>query len=329
MLNKVDATSIIPISKITPVLAVDPVGTLIQSLGDRTAQFVKGQAYTAQVLSQTDDGTYIVKVEVGGGFKDTLIKMDLGKWDAGLAAKPGQTLLLRYLHDSPAPTFLSLSTVSSASANTAEISPTAQLIGNILSQADSEGVPTRFEASAVVTHAPSTAQIVAHDLKYAVKTSGLFYESHLHDLVQNNQTLSAIRLEPQNQVSPPLTSLIAQQLAVLENQHFSWQGQIWPGQKMDWDVYLQKNAVDDNHGQFLEQQGILENRPISSEMTLHLPNLGKVTAKLSLADGRMRIDILAEQAQTLSALKDQRQGLAKAIEKNGQLLEALTIVHHE
>lgn len=329
MLNKVDATSIIPISKIPPVLAVDPVGTLIQSLGDRAAQFVKGQAYTAQVLSQTDDGTYIVKVEVGGGFKDTLIKMDLGKWDAGLAAKPGQTLLLRYLHDSPAPTFLSLSTVSSASANTAEISPTAQLIGNILSQADSEGVQTRFEASAVVTHTPSTAQIVAHDLKHAVKSSGLFYESHLHDLVQNNQTLSAIRQEPQNQINPPLTSLMAQQLAILENQHLSWQGQVWPGQKMDWDVYLHQDAAEDNQQHFLGQQIAIENKSISSEMTLHFPNLGKVTARLSLADGRMRIGFFAEQTQTLAALKGGKQTLAKAIEKNGQQLDALTIAHHE
>ncbi len=329
MLNKVDTASIIPISKITPVLAVDPVGTLIQSLGDRAAQFVKGQAYSAQVLSQAGDGTYTVKVEVGGSFKDTLIKMDLGKGDTGLAAKPGQTLLLRYLHANPTPTFLSLSTASNAAVSTADISPTAKLIGNILNQADSEGLPTRFEASAVVTHAPNNAQIVAHDLKYAVSSSGLFYESHLHDLMQSNQALTTIRQEPQNQVNPPLTGLMAQQLAILENQHLSWQGLVWPGQKMDWDVYLHKNVDENNQQQFLGQQETIENRPISSEMTLHLPNLGKVTARLSLADGRMRIGILAEQAQTLNALKDQRQGLAKAIEKNGQLLDALTIAHHE
>jgi Flagellar hook-length control protein FliK len=333
MLNKVDTASITPISKITPVLAVEPVATLIQSLGDRAAQFVKGQAYTAQVLSQAGDGTYTVKVEVDGGFKDTLIKMDLGKWDTGLAAKPGQTLLLRYLHDNPAPTFLSLSTASSVAVNTAEISPTAQLIGNILSQADSEGLPTRFEANAVVTHAPNNAQIVAHDLKHAIKSSGLFYESHLHDLVQNNQTLAAIRQEPQNQANPPLTNLMAQQLAILENQHLSWQGQVWPGQKMDWDVYLYQDTAEDatehNRQHFLGQQEAIENRPISSEMTLHLPNLDKVTARLSLAYGRMRIGLLAEQTQTLVALKDSRQALAKAIEKNGQQLDALTVSHHE
>ena len=329
MLNKVDTASVIPISRITPVLAVDPVGTLIQSLGDRAAQFVKGQAYSAQVLSQAGDGTYTVKVEVGASFKDALIKMDLGKGDAGLAAKSGQTLLLRYLGANPTPTFLSLSTMSNAAVNTADISPTAKLIGSILNQANSEGLPMRFEANAVVTYAPNNAHIVAHDLKHAVSSSGLFYESHLNDLVQSKQALAAIRQEPQNQVNPALAGLMAQQLAILENQHLSWQGQVWPGQKMDWDVYLHKNADENNQQQFYGQQEAIENRPISSEMTLHLPNLGKVTAKLSLADGRMRIGILAEQAQTLGALKDHRQTLAKAIEKNGQQLDVLTVSHHE
>ena len=328
MLNKVDIASVIPISKITPVLAVEPVATLIQSLGDRATQFVKGQEYHAQVLSKVGDGTYLVKVEVDGALKDTLIKLELGKSSGEMATKTGQTLLLRYLHDSPSPTFLSLSTVSSAAVDVAEFSPTAKFIGNILSQANIEGIPARFETNAIVTHAPNNAQILAHDLKHALKTSGLFYESHLHNLVQNNQTLTAIKQEPQNQVNPPLTSLMVQQLAILENQHISWQGQVWPGQKMDLDVYLHKDTVSDDQ-QRLSKQDNVENRPIFSEMTLNLPSLGKVTAKISLADGRMRVGLIAEQAQALSVMNVQKKALAKALERNGQQLDALTISNHE
>ena len=88
----------------------------------------------------------------------------------------------------------------------------------------------------------------------------------------------------------------------------------------------QKEADNSQHAC---QQQSAEDRPIASEMTLHLPHLGKVTARLSIIDGRMRIGILAEQTQTIDALESQKLSLAKAIEKNGQQLDRLTISHHE
>jgi hypothetical protein len=329
MLNKVDTAGINPVSKVSPVLAVEPVDSLIQSLNDKAEQFVKGQEYQAQVLSKLGDSTYTVKVKLENELKDTLIKIDLGKSAIGLAAKPGQTLVLRYLHASPVPTFLSLSTANSSVVSTTEISETAKLITNILNQASNEGVTSRYEASAIVTQLPNNAQNLAHDLKHALKNSGLFYESHLNNLVNNNHTLSAIRQEPQNQANVQLTSLVSQQLTTLENQHISWQGQVWPGQKMDLDVYFKKDTDETKQQQFVAQQEAVENRPIYSEMTLHLPSLGKVTAKLSLADGRMRIGLHAEQGQAISMLKDHKQALAKSIEKNGQQLDALTVSYHE
>ncbi len=328
ILNKPDSlgnrASINPVSRITPVLAVDSIASVTQELGDRATQLVKGQEYFAQVLSKVSDGTYNVKVD-GTGFKDIVLKMDLGS-----AAQAGQTLLLRYMHASPAPTFLLLPSPSNEAGSAAEISPAAQLIGHFLKQADSEGVPTRFEAASIVTHTPGNAQIVAHDLKQAVSSSGLFYESHLSDLVQGNQTLTAIRQEPQNQTNSALAGLMSQQLAILENQRMAWHGEIWPGQLMNWDVYLQQNnAASDGSQQSSYAQQTGEDRPIASEMTLHLPHLGKVSARLSIIDGRMRIGISAEQVHTLDILKSQWQSLAQAIEKNGQQLDRLTITPHE
>lgn len=324
MLNKPDSlgtkASINPLSRITPVLAVDTIGSITQEFGDRATQFNKGQEYFAHVLSKAGNTAYNVKVE-GANLKGVTLKMELGS-----AAQPGQALLLRYLHGNPAPTFLLLSAPANDAESAADISPAAQLIGHILKKADSEGVSTRFEAVSVVTYAPNNAQAVAHDLKQAVRSSGLFYESHLRDFVQSNQALAAIRQEPQNQANLP-PALISQQLAILENQRMSWHGEIWPGQKMDWDVYLQQKEADNS--QHAYQQQSAEDRPIASEMTLHLPHLGKVTARLSIIDGRMRIGISAEQTQTIDALESQKLSLAKAIEKNGQQLDRLTITHHE
>jgi hypothetical protein len=326
MLNKPDSlatkASINPVSRITPVLTVDTIGSYNQELGDRAAQLVKGQEYIARVLSKAGGTAYNVKVE-GGDLKGVTLKMDLGA-----AAQSGQALLLRYIHENPTPTFLLLSTHGKDSGSAIDISPAAQIIGQYLKKADSEGVSTRFEAISVVTHAPNNAQVLAYDLKHAVSNSGLFYESHLKDIVQGNQSLMAIKQEPQNQANSPLAALMSQQLAILENQRMSWHGEVWSGQRMDWDVYLQQKETDSGQQSSFDNKAG-EDRPIASEMTLHLSHLGKVSARLSIINGRLRVGILAEQTQTLDILKSQRQNLAKSIEKIGPQLEALTITHHE
>jgi hypothetical protein len=349
MLKQPDIAGVNPVSRVMPVLVVESIGSTTQELGDRATQFVKGQEYFARVLSNVGGTTFTVKVDSlalkSADLKDTDLKntdlksMDnkgsiptdiLLKMDLGASAKTGQTLSLRYMHSDPVPTFLLTPTPTNVAGSTTDISAAASLIGTYLKQAENDGVSTRLQATAVVTHAPNNAQTMAQDLKHAVSSSGLFYESHLSDLLQSNQTLAAIRQEPQNQNGSPLAALMTQQLAVLENQRMSWHGEVWPGQNMNWDVYLQARDVTDDDGTWSSTTSQAdEDRPISSEMTLHLPHLGTVSAKLILADGRMRINIQADQAETLDALKNQRQSLAAAIVKNGQQLDALTVVRNE
>jgi hypothetical protein len=275
------------------------------------------------VLSKVGGTAYNVKVE-NGSLKGTVLNMDLGS-----AAKAGQTLVLRYLHDSPVPTFLLASTDTNTSGTTTQISMAANLIGNYLTQAEKNGVSTRFEATAVVTQTPMNPKLLAHDLKGALSNSGLFYESHLSDLLQSSQALAAIKLEPQNQINSPVASLMMQQLNILEHQRIAWQGEVWPGQKMDWDVNLQERDSDAKDDQPPRDSQEGQARPISSELTLHLPQLGKVSARISLVDGRMRVNILAEQQQTLDILKSQKVSLAQAIGKTGQQLDDLTVALHE
>jgi len=350
-------TGVNPVSRILPVLAIDGVGGTLQELGARAAQFVKGQEYTAQVLGKVTDTAYNVRV-MGGELKGTILQMELGKLlptkvdpkldsakpDAKLAdqlgqqlsaqlgsgkaavsqSMVGQTLTLKYLQDGPTPTFLLTSTPAKSPESTIQLSPAANLLGQYLKEAEVSGVPTRYEANAVVSLSPKNPQVMAQDLKQAVSSSGLFYESHLSDVVQGGRTMASIAQEPQNQAGSAHAALMSQQLAILENQRMSWHGQVWPGQNMDWDVYLQERDHDDAKYSSGEQHSD-EPAPISSELTLHLPYLGKVSAHLSLIDGRMRINIMAEQAETLETMRSQRISLAEAISKNGQQLDVLTL----
>ncbi|OIQ97438.1 flagellar hook-length control protein FliK [mine drainage metagenome] len=328
MLKLPDTAGTNPVARILPMLAIENIGNATQELADRATQFVRGREYVAQVLSKAGESAYNVKVDGEGG-KSTLLKMDFGS-----AAKAGQTVILRYIQDSPVPTFLLTPAQEKSVGSTADISSTAHLIGSYLKVAEESGAPTRYEATAVITQTPANAQVVAHDLKQAVLNSGLFYESHLSKLAQGGDpvVLSIIRQEPQNQVNLPLATLVSQQLTILENQQLSWRGDVWPGQKMDWDVYLrQRNDVtdDDKRQAFGQHQVENDARPISSEMTLHLPRLGKVVVRLDLADSHLRVKILAEQVQALSELKSKSQHLAEAIIGNGQQLDALMVVRHD
>ena len=320
MLKQADIAGINPVARILPILAVESIGSIRQELGDRATQFVKGQEYFAQVLSKVGDTTYNVKIDIAN-LKGAVLRMDLGT-----AAKAGQTLTLRYMHDSPVPTFLLATAATNIAGSKTELSSAGNLIAQYLQQAEGDGVNARFQASAVVSNHPSNSQVMAHDLKNAVTHSGLFYESHLSELVQSNQTLASLKLEPQNQANAPIANLMTQQLAILENQRMSWHGEVWPGQKMDWDIEQQADKVGEKPN---NERQTCEDRPITSEMTLHLPHLGKVSARISLVDGRMRVNILAEQAQTLNMLQAKRLNLAEAIGKNGQQLDALTVLRHE
>jgi Flagellar hook-length control protein FliK len=332
MLKQPDLVGVQPVARVMPVLAIEGIGSTAQEIGDRATQFVKGQEYFAHVLSKVGDTSYNVKVEAAGinaaDGKNDVIKNVMLKMDLGYSAKVGQTLLLKLINNSPVPTFLLSPSPTNIAGSATDISAAASLIGQYLKQAESDGVPARFQATAVVTHAPNNAQVMAQDLKHAISSSGLFYESHLSDFVQGNQALVAIKQEPQNQSGSSLAGLMSQQLAVLENQRLAWHGEVWSGQKMDWDVYLEQRDRDGSEQGKSEPQAD-EDKPISSELTLHLPHLGKVSAKISLVDGRMRINILADQPQTLEALNNQRQALAVAIVKNGQQLDALTLTQHE
>jgi len=212
------------------------------------------------------------------------------------------------------------------SVTTASFSPTAHLIDQVLKQTEVTGAAAKFEAKVVITRSPKTPAVIAQDLKAAISNSGLFYESHLSDYIEGRRTLVEIKQEPQNQGNPAANNLLSQQLTILESQRLSWHGEVWPNQKMDWEVYLQNNHESQNGN---KHETLDEEKPIASDLTLHLPNLGKVTAKLSLKDGRMHIAMFAEEAPTLAVLKAQSNSLVDAIEKNGQILEGLTVAPHD
>lgn len=327
--SSIDNQGISPVGRVTAVLAVAAIGDATQELDFRALQFTKGQEYFARVMSRVDNTSFNVNVE------GTLLKMNLGS-----NAHVGQQLQLKYINDSPVPTFLLSQGNAKPPESTINLSPAAGLIGKYLQQAEQAGASSRFEATSVITQTPGNPQLMAQDLKHAISSSGLFYESHMNELVHGQRSLSAILQEPQNQLAnqaaagqptnpvhpSQVAALMAQQLSILENQRLAWQGEVWPGQQMEWDIYQRQDAREHNPSTSPISQDEL---PIASELTLHLPHLGKVKATLYLANGHMRINIQAHEQEALSLLKQDSPSLISAMQKNGQALDALTVAGDE
>lgn len=305
-----------PVDRTLQVLSVERVSSPLHELQARAMQFVKGQEYIAQVMAKVDDKAYLVKVD------NALLKMNLGN-----AAQTGQTMLLRYMQDSPVPTFLLSQNLQKTPETDTKLSSAATLLGKYLKEAESSGSVLRTHTPGVVTQTPHNAQIVAQDLRQAISRSGLFYESHLHEIVQGQRAPASVMQEPQNQPGTQIAQLMAQQLAAMENQRITWHGEIWPGQKMDWDVNLHDQPDSESRNGQEAREG--DFAPVSSEITLHLPNLGKVTAKLHIAGGSLRINLLAEQAATLGVLKSESKALSNALSGSGLKLDELTVTPDE
>jgi hypothetical protein len=308
------------VSRILPVISIGEIGSSAQELASKTAQLVQGREYQAQVSSKLNDKVFLVKVS-GKQVQDLTLKMELGS-----QARVGQTLNLEYLNNSPTLTFLLKQTTNSQNATNVNISHVASQLGQYLQEAEAQGVPKRFHAVDVVTQFPFKPQLVAHDLQQAVAKSGLFYESHLQEMTQGKVTINQIKQELQNQASFSPTTHIFQQLAVLENQRLSWHGEVWQGQMMTWDVYEQHQSKQSKAHDWDEPEAA---RPIASELSIDFPSLGKVSAKLSIVDGHMRINLVGDKAQTLQIMQKQKHQLAEALTKNGQQLDALTVSRHE
>lgn len=349
--TSIDSAGPIPVSRVTPLIPIDIIGDTAGEAGFRLDQIrlvqtfsehlVKGQVYQGKVIARLDDQVAVVNVN------GSAVKMALGEH-----GKLGESVSLKFLGGQSNPAFLLAPAAASQTSELTTLSQTAQQISQFIGNTEGKTAPARFEAQTPITSSPlNPPPVIAQDLKQAVTQSGLFYESHLVENLEGKRPLAALMQEPQNQVQNQVTAqkqglapnqtpeqnqtaaalnaLVPQQLNILEHQKLGWHGEVWPNQLMEWDIERNKLAETPVHNQKQSSSSMPENEQIDSKITLHLPNLGSVTARLNLQNGKMRIQIEADELATSTLLKDHRQTLANALEASGQSLDFLSVLHHE
>lgn len=133
---------------------------------------------------------------------------------------------------------------------------------------------------------------------------------------------SAPPAAPQGAIPRELTPIVQQQLDALATQNYAWQGQVWPGQKMWWEI----SENDDPSGQQSDEAG----RRWQTRLKLSLPALGGIEATLRLqAGGQIDIQMTADSPASETRLREHAEALRERFAAAGLDLTQLLVQHGE
>jgi len=207
----------------------------------------------------------------------------------------------------------------------ASISTAGKVLGDVVAAAQQAGT----QASAAVGRTPLLAGAsfdagaIAQALRDGIDKSGLFYESHVAEWADGTRPRADLALEPQARGMPPPTNpdtaqLINQQLNVHEQGRIAWQGPLWPGHDLHWEI--ERGASSRQDGADGEDGATWQ-----SSLRLRFGALGELAARVVLAGDQLHIRLDAPDAGIKGLLDAHQARLAQALDAAGTPLATLAI----
>jgi hypothetical protein len=190
---------------------------------------------------------------------------------------------------------------------------------------------------AVPPHSEYATDRLALQLKDAVEYSGVFYESHVAQWVDDRRPRALLAREPQSGWAPesrtlaadatgaptaPPRALVAEQLAVLDSGRFVWQGELWPGQRGTMEIDEERGRGDAH-----EQGAPAASGGCRLRLTLDFPGLGAVDARLALHGDELTLALACARAGSVGPLRHAVPALRQAIAGRSLDLQALSVTH--
>ena len=289
-----------------------------------------GQRLRATVRGHLSNGDFVVMLSAFAGKDGHELQMKLPS-----GFRPGDALNLIFLSREPRPTFRLAVEIAPAAAYSTLLSGTGRFIHDLMQGPTVPGTPAALSSAAPLLTAPpaDAARLLqlAQGLARVVAQSGLFYESHVAQWVLGKRTMAELMLEPQARLSPPpplpnvdadaaappaarsdgastqellrplsvhpdALALVRQQLETYETRHVGWQGEVWPGQRLDWEAVEEK--PDES-----SPRDPTSGHGWKTRLHLSLPNLGHVTASLRLDSSRVEVQITVKDLETASIMR--------------------------
>ncbi|MGJ7914679.1 flagellar hook-length control protein FliK [Massilia sp. LXY-6] len=363
MTPRIGPGGVYPVGQAEPVANIEAIAHPRQLASQPSLASLLGKSVQGQVLARLDDGSFIVRVndlaarmslpagaQVGSQLPLTLVALaprptfqlrtDQGSLvlaEAGLASAkfahrpdpPAALVRNVALYAGEAGTPLP-GAGTGADGALASFSPAGRLLGEVLATAQKNGTPaTAALGRTPLLAAPATdGEVVAAALQDGLAKSGLFYESHVAEWAQGARPQAELAAEPQARgMAPPSDPATAQlinlQLNAHEQARVAWQGQLWPGQELRWEI--ERDAPQGEDGGGNEGDGSDGAQAgWQSSLRLRFGRLGEVAAKLVLSGGQLHIRLDAPEAAR--ALLEAGSGrLADALDAAGTPLSTLAI----
>ena len=299
--------------------------------------FELGQKVQGAIQAQVSPGVFKVRV------LEQMLQMQL---PAGI--KSGDVVELQVMSLQPRLTF-SLSSSANPLSTPEQLSNTSRLLSSLTQQPLEKSYvrATHSEPLLATASALPDTTALAGKLHESLSQSGLFYEAHQAQWIAGARSTAQLLQEPQNQLIDPLKTalsnpnhaaaqspdtassipsqlqpLVHQQLNALETRQVLWQGQVWPNQKMDWEIHEETprrstTEYEEAGGQW------------ATQIRLELPNLGEVAAMLRFNSGGLSITLDASGGQTRALLGSASSQLTAALAERGITVASTLVASHD
>ena len=141
-----------------------------------------------------------------------------------------------------------------------------------------------------------------------------------------NESTAASRTAAQTSGAPAVNQqvapLVQQQLDALATQNYVWQGQVWPGQQMHWEI------SEDGSGRQPDSED--EAQRWQTSLILRLPGLGGIEARIRLLPGSaVDIALRTDREDSRQRLAAATGELGKQFDDAGLALAACTVSHEQ
>jgi len=128
-------------------------------------------------------------------------------------------------------------------------------------------------------------------------------------------------------ITPDAARLLNLQLDVLEQQRIVWQGELFPGQPIEWEIADETAGRKGGGGSESGNQGAPAERTWQSTVRFSLPTLGGLSATVRLTGDHVQVDVSAASERTATVLKTYAGMLAEALDAAGTKLDSLLVRH--
>ncbi|HEX7640975.1 MAG TPA: flagellar hook-length control protein FliK [Burkholderiaceae bacterium] len=142
--------------------------------------------------------------------------------------------------------------------------------------------------------------------------------SNTHGLPQEADTL----VKPAG-INAQDAQTIHLQLNALEQNRYVWQGELWPGQHMEWEIQEEQGR----QGQAAPADA--DQSSWNSTVRFELPRLGRISATIHLSGGHVQMRVAAVSNETASQLRSHGRELVQALGDAGSPLDSLSIGQDE